>query len=146
VQFPITIGLHRSRFLDRAVLAIALVASCVILVFPRSTATLAGILLLTWTGAVLAWWQLKPALSELRLLGDGRLEILPEGATEFQPVRCLPGATVHPWLTVVRIEMPNGQRLSVLATVDTMSHEAFRRLRVFLRWRAEFDALPPGGP
>lgn len=145
MQFPITIGLHRSCFLDRAVLAVALIASGVILVFPRSTAILAGILLLTWAGAVLAWWQLKPALAELRLLGDGRLEVLPKGAAEFQPVRCLPGATVHPWLTVVRIEMPSGQRLTLLATVDTMSQEAFRRLRVFLRWRADFDAQPPGG-
>jgi toxin CptA len=146
VQFPITIGLHRSCFLDRAVLVIALVASGVILVFPRSTAILTGILLLTWVAALLAWWQLKPALSDLRLLADGRVEVLPIGATEFQPVRCLPGATVHPWLTVVRIEMPNGQRFTLLLTVDTMSQDAFRRLRVFLRWRADFDAQSLDGP
>jgi toxin CptA len=146
VQFPITIGLHRSCFLDRAVLAIALVASSVILVFPRSTAILAGILLLTWVGAAVAWWQLKPALSKLRLLADGRFEVLPIGAAEFQPIRCLPGATVHPWLTVVRIEMPDSQRFTLLLTVDTMSQDAFRRLRVFLRWRADLDAQSPGGP
>lgn len=146
MQFPITIGLHRSCFLDRAVLAVAFVASCVILVFPRSTAILAAMLLLTLAGAVLAWRQLKPALSELRLLGDGSIEGLPEGAAEFQSVRCLPGATVHPWLTVARIEMPDGRRFTLLVAGDTMRQEEFRRLRVFLRWRADFAAASPDGP
>ncbi|WP_306603421.1 protein YgfX [Azonexus sp.] len=146
MQFPIIIGLHRSRFLDCAVLMLVLGISGVMFVFPRSTAILAGILLFAWSGAVLVWWQLKPEIACLRLQRDGRLEVLLHGATEFLTGHCLPGATVHPWLTAVRIELPNGQRLTLLATADTMSREAFRRLRVFLRWRADFTALPLSGP
>ena len=145
MHFPMTLGVRRSRFLDTAILWVVLLVSGVILIFPRSTAVLAAILLLAWGMAVFAWWQLQPKIAALRLQRDGNLEILYPGSDGFVPAHCLPGATVHPWLTVLRIELSQRQRLTLLVTHDTMDAEDFRRLRVFLRWRADFNALPVSG-
>ncbi len=146
MHFPITIGLHRSRFLDYAVLVVVLAITGFLLQFPRSTAVLIAILLLAWSGAALAWWRLKPEAVTVRLLRNGQLEVLPQAGEAFLLGRCLPNATVHPWLTVFRIETDSGQQIQLLVTADTTGREEFRRLRVFLRWQADFNDLPISGP
>lgn len=75
----------------------------------------------------------------LRLLGDGRLECQLAGEEEFRPAELLPGATVHPWLTAVRLKLPEG-RVAVVVLPDCTTIEEFRCLRVWLRWRADFTA------
>jgi hypothetical protein len=49
--------------------------------------------------------------------------------------RLAPGSFVAPWLTVVRWK-PEGARFArtVLVPPDAVDREAFRRLRVLLRW------------
>lgn len=48
-------------------------------------------------------------------------------------------ATVHPWLTVVRMVV-GSRKVSLALLPDSMPPEDYRRLRVWLRWRAEFSA------
>lgn len=54
-------------------------------------------------------------------------------------MRLLPESTVHPWLVSFRVIGEDGRKHSVLLTAETLSAEDFRRLRVFLRWRADFS-------
>lgn len=51
----------------------------------------------------------------------------------------MPSAIVHPWLTVVRLKTDGGGMCRLIATVDNLDREDFRRLRVFLRWQADFS-------
>ena len=68
------------------------------------------------------------------------LSVAIAASAEFGDAELLAGATVHPWLTVARLKMQDGRTHRMLVVADTMNSEDFRRLRVFLRWRAEFSA------
>jgi len=81
-----------------------------------------------------AWWQLARLPSALRLYGDGRIEVA-DAAADFVLATCLPAATVHPWLCVLRLKIGEKKLSTVVLTVDSLDREDFRRLRVFLRWR-----------
>ena len=140
MQFPITIGLHRSRFIDLIVLLVALLASVAALYFPRSTPVLASILVLIWIIAGFSWWQLSPRLSAIRLERNGQILIAGHGQSEFISANLLPGATVHPWLTALGLRGEDGVVVTLIATVDSLKAEDFRRLRLFLRWRVELSA------
>lgn len=140
MQFPITIGLHRSRFIDAIVLMTSLLASAAILGFPRSPLIQAALLLATWSLAMLAWRQLKPTIKAIRLERSGHLFIARPGEAEFLQAEPEPGATVHPWLTVVRLKTDDGLCTTLIAVVDSLKREDFRRLRMFLRWQAKFSA------
>lgn len=144
MQFPITIGLHRSRFLDAGVTLIALLASVATLVFPRSVHIQLLIILAIWVVAGFAWWRLSPSLSALRLERSGQVSIAHHGDNEFSAAELLPDATVHPWLTVVRLKTDRGDFCTLIATVDTQNRQDFRRLRVFLRWQADFNGPADG--
>jgi toxin CptA len=137
VQFPITIGLRRSRFPAVVLLALALLASLVALFFPRSLPLRVALLLAIWGIALWAWRRLALPLAALRLEADGGIQVAGE-RQDFLPATILPGATVHPWLTVLRLELADGRRCALLVTTGTTSPDEFRRLRVFLRWRACF--------
>ncbi len=137
MQFPITIGLYRSRFPDAFLAAAALLASLSALFFPQALAIRAALLLLIWGIALWAWRRLAPPLTALRLEADGGIQAAGDGQ-DFLPATILPDATVHPWLTVLRLELPGGKRCVLLVTTGSASPDDFRRLRVFLRWRADF--------
>lgn len=140
MQFPITIGLHRSRFLDRILIALALLASGAILAFPRSPALLA-LLLLVVSGLLLwSWRRLSPTLSAIRLERGGNILAVGVADSEFHEASLRRRATVHPWLTVFRLELADGRQHTVVVARDSMTGDDFRRLRVFLRWRAQFSA------
>lgn len=139
MQFPITLGLHRSLFLDRVLFGLMLGGSLVILFYPRDTGLQALLLAIFWGIGIHAWRQLEPAVSALRLARDGSLQALLAGETNYQPVSCLPGATVHPWLSVLRLKLASNRKTTLLIAVDSTNPEDFRRLRVFLRWRAGFN-------
>jgi toxin CptA len=139
VQFPIIIGLHRSRFMDAAVLMTALLATAAIVGFPRAHSIQAVLLLITWGLAMLAWRQLKPTIMAIRLERNGHLLIARSGETEFLPAEPEPGATVHPWLTVLHLKTEDGFCTTLIAAVDSLKREDFRRLRMFLRWQAKFS-------
>lgn len=139
MQFPITIGLRRSRLIDAGVMLVALLASSTTLVFPQSTAIQLLMLSAIWVAAGGAWWRLSPKLSAIRLERSGQVSIAHHGDNEFSAAELLPDATVHPWLTLVRFKTDEGDFRTLIATVDTQNRQDFRRLRVFLRWQADFN-------
>ena len=141
MQFPIIIGLHRSRFLDFGLGCIVLLASVVIFAFPQSAAIQLLIITATWVTAGIAWRQLSPKCSAIRLERSGQVSVVRHGENEFSLAELLPGATVHPWLTVFRLKTEFSKTCTMVATVDSLKRQDFRRLRVFLRWQADFNAL-----
>jgi toxin CptA len=87
--------------------------------------------------------QLEPKLGVLKVDRDGAISGAPNANHELIPLYALPGAIVHPWLTVVHFRDDDATRYVVIATVDSMHPDDFRRFRVFLRWRVKF-AEPAG--
>ncbi len=140
MQFPIIIGLHRSRFMERGLIAIALSAGCAILALPHPPALLATLLLLAAVVLRWSWRQLSPSLSALRLERDGSIQAAGTGNAAFGESTLRGTATVHPWLTVFRLELADGRRHTVVIARGSTTEEDFRRLRVFLRWQAQFSA------
>lgn len=136
MQFPINIGLRRSRLLGAVVVTIALSAGGLSLVLPWSTSVRGLNFLLVIVVAYGTWQRLEPTLSAVRLERSGEILVAVVGNVEFVEAELLAGATVHPWLTVVRLKSPDGRRHLLAVTVDTMKPEDFRRFRVFLRWQA----------
>ena len=141
MQFPITIGLHRSRFLDAFVVFAALLAGVAVLMFPQPALIQVVLIVLIASLAVLAWRQLTPKISALRLEQSGEISLLRIGESDLIPAKILPGATVHPGLSVVRFKPDDGRVFAQIVTVDSLNAPDFRRLRVFLRWRADFSEL-----
>ena len=137
MQFPINIGLRRSRFLEAAVVSITLLASAVTPALPWSTAARATSFLLVLISAGLAWQRLGPTLSTIRLERAGQILVAVAGDAEFAEAELLAGATVHPWLTVVRLKTQDERMHLLIVAVDTMKPEDFRRFRIFLRWQAD---------
>ncbi len=139
MQFPIIIGLHRSRFLDGGFGVVLALATLLISLWPQATPfRLLAFAAIAIAGGF-AWRRLAPALAAIRLESDGRISVMFHGDAEFVAVMPLPGAIVHPWLCVVRLKMPDGRVKSLNATVGTINCQNFKRLRVFLRWRAKFN-------
>ncbi len=136
MQFPIDIGLRRSRFLEVAVVSITLLASGVTLALPWSNTARATSFLLALIAAGIAWQRLGPTLSTIRLERSGQILVAVAGNAEFVEAELLAGATVHPWLTVVRLKTQDERKHLLIAAVDSMKPEDFRRFRVFLRWQA----------
>ena len=140
MQFPIIIGLRRSRILDGILLAATVLAIAALVAWPQALHfRLTGIAAIV-VGCYVTWQQLKPDLGFIKLDQAGRIFASSGLHGEFKAMDVLPGASVHPWLTVVRLQDEFGKRHTLLATGDTMSPEDFRRLRMFLRWRAKFSA------
>ena len=141
MQFPITIGLHRSRFLDGGIGIALILVSSAVWAFPgqlaiRLTLQILGVLL-----AIFAWRQLKPKLRAIRLEPSGELSLKTVSAEEFLPAEILHGASVHPWLTVLRLRMGDQTVIPLIVAVDSINGTNFRRLRVFLRWRVNSTDL-----
>ena len=141
MQFPVIIGLHRSFLLDRLLLLVVLASVVFIGFYPGEPWLVAGLLVLVALLAGLAWGQLRPPFVALRLMQDGRIEGCLQEDGAFVALRCLPGVTVHRWLTVLRlIPESGGPTREVLVTVDSTGADEFRRLRVFLRWQNRVSA------
>jgi len=138
VQFPITIGLHRSRFLVGAFVFLVLLTVLVLFLFQRSTAIFAAISLLAAVLFAWLWRYRQPCCPAIRLEANGVIS-LPTGDGDFAPAQLLPGATVHPCLTVLHLHGADGHIRMLCLTVDSLKREDFRRLRVFLCWRADFS-------
>ena len=141
MQFPMTIGLHRSRFLDAFIVSGALLASAGALAFPGESLIQVGVLSLTCLFAFWAIRQLTPSISAMRLEQNGDVSLRSIVDNEYRVAQIMPGATVHPWLTVVRFKCPEQPVQTLIVTVDSLKAADFRRLRVFLRWRAEISEM-----
>jgi toxin CptA len=141
VQLPITIGLRRSRFLDVFIALSALLASGAVLAFSRSTLIQATILSSTFLLGALALRRMRLPILAVRLEQSGDISLWLTADNEFHAAEILPGATVHPWLTVLRLKTDNELPQMLIVTVDSLNALDFRRLRVFLRWRANFSEM-----
>ena len=133
VQFPVSIELHRSRFLSfLLVLSHALAFACVfVLPWPWRLPLLALIGVSFWR----AW---RPSLFRvLCLCGADRLDCcLLDGSRAALEVQA--DSTVFRLLIVLRLRIGDEKRISSLTLLpDQMSGEQFRALRLWLRWHAE---------
>jgi toxin CptA len=143
VQLPIVIGLYRSRFLGAALVAVAALAGVATLALPLAPVVRAANFAAIVIVAGLAWRRLGLGISAIKLEQDGKISLAATGDSEFVEAELLAGATVHPWLTVIRLKTADQRKHLLIVAVDSMKAEDFRRLRVFLRWRAEFN-VPVG--
>lgn len=141
MQFPITIGLHRSRFLDVMVLMTALLASVVIQSVQSTPLIRACLFVAILILATLAWRALTPTIKTIRLERNGDIFIAHVGESDFVQATPKPGATIHPWLTVIRLITADGRSVLLIAAVDSQNKADFRRLRMFMRWQANFNGL-----
>jgi toxin CptA len=91
--------------------------------------------------ATVAWRALTPAIKAIRLERNGDIFMLRAGEHDFVQAFPGPGATVHPWLTVIRLNVAEGKSATLIAAADSQSPSDFRRLRMFMRWQANFSAL-----
>ncbi|WP_374326464.1 protein YgfX [Azonexus sp.] len=143
MQLPIIIGLHRSSLLLGVFLAVAMAAMAAVWLLPLAPVWRAAFAALLALLLQRIWGSLRASPSRLRLERDGSVSVALTASDDFRPACCLPGATVHPWLCVFRLrEAASGARHVVLVTSDSMAADEFRRLRVFLRWRAVFSCSP----
>lgn len=141
MQFPIIIGLHRSRLIGRALLLTALVASGLPLVYISDQALLLLVFIATFLTTFKAWKALSPSVHKLYLERSGQIRVSLNEGGSIIPACCLPGATIHPWLTAFRLQIEDGESLTVIATADCLSPDEFRQLRAFFRWRANFNVM-----
>ena len=139
MPFPIIIGLHRSRILDASVFLCAALGCATLFFLPQDKFSFQAVLSVIWLWAILTWYRLSPEITTLRLDRNGSVQVRYSGADEFVSVDLLPGATVHPWLSVFRMRTHENRKLMLLAAYDSLSKEDFRRLRVFLRRLADFS-------
>lgn len=139
MQFPIVIGLHRSRILDGALLLLVGLVSAALLAWPAAIEIRLVNLSLAMGLGGLALWKSKPAFSRVRLERSGLIAACFSGQAEFVALHSFPGAIVHPWGVVLRLRDEQGKNHLLLVTLDSTSRSDFRRLRVFLRWRAKFS-------
>jgi toxin CptA len=73
------------------------------------------------------------AVAGLELTVDGRVAVAgPSG--DWLTARVRSAAVPVPWLAVVTLRDARGQRRAAVVLPDALEREAFRRLRVWLRW------------
>ena len=131
MQFPVTIRLRRPRSLPLAWALLMLPALWLAMMAPHPPFWRLGWCLLCLWSCGQGWraWRRLPL--NLVMQADGLIRLGADGVAR----RVLPGACVHPWLTVFRLENGSRRPLTVVVTVDSLEAADFRRLRVFLRWR-----------
>ena len=144
MQFPIIIGLHRSRILAGLVAISAMVAAAGLSLLPRSTQNLPLFWLLWLFACLSAIHGLRPVRYAIRLERSGSVSLQNRPDATWGEAKL--GATlfVHPWLTVFRLQTTAGAASTIVVTVDSLPAEDFRRLRVFLRWRLSVSAPDDG--
>ena len=135
MQFPIIVGLRRSRFIDGILLALFVLGGLTISVYPVEAYWRLLLFVVLCALGAHAWRGLSSGILKLRLERDGSVQALCCVSGDWLRVSPLPENLVHPWLTVLRLRTEGGRRFTLPLTVDSMNPQDFRRLRVFLRWQ-----------
>lgn len=138
----LTLTLQPSRWLKRAVWALlGLAALAMMLAALPLWAQGCGLALL---GLVAFRWRARGAL-RLQCQADGNLSLMLEGVA-WQPVALLSGSVVNPWLSVIRYRDETSNKTgSLLILPDSLDEDDFRRLRVWLKWKAGFPLVRQTG-
>ncbi len=104
---------------------------------PEQAAAVTALLCVAVRAARRHAWQVGPGvISRFVVDLSGRIEVESANGTRFTG-GLREGSFVAPWLTIVRWR-PDGSRFSrtILVAPDAVDPDAFRRLRVLLRWRS----------
>ena len=138
MQFPVTIGLHRSFFLLAVKILLAILAALFCLIGPWSGLVSGGLLLALALLLYLSGYFDRLSVVALLLAADGSLSVQFGGKEKtFHPVLILQPMHVHPWLTVLRLDYEQ-HLLNLVLLPGHLAAGDFRRLRVWLRWRVAF--------
>lgn len=135
MQFPVNIGLHRSRVLLFLLLLLHGVAAACVMVLPW--AMLWRVVALLTVGVSLFAALRRPRIVGLRLVTKDRLEcLLVDGSCVA--AKTLPDSTVFARMLVLRLRLGEERRISQLVVFyDQLGADEFRRLRLWLRWQGE---------
>lgn len=139
MQLPLTISLPAvvyRRLLILLASAHALALSCLWPLPFDALIKLALALLLLWS--MLRQWRRCTAperLCQLSLQRDGRLRVTTQAGASHV-ARVLPDTNVHPWLSVIWLQLPDGRRHVLTLLPGCLPADDGRRLRVWLRWCA----------
>ncbi|MCU0812571.1 MAG: hypothetical protein MUE59_16370 [Thiobacillaceae bacterium] len=143
MEIPLHIGLRRSHLLSWLLVLLHVLAAGSLFLAPWPAVLRYALMALV---VLSAWHTLQPStIVGLRLGENGELGFLsPDG--DFQPVTVQPDSAVFSWLIVLRVREAGQGRLHSLALLlDSMPAEQFRLLRLWLRWRANPQALVADG-
>jgi toxin CptA len=131
------VQLGPSRWLAAAVAvahAAALAAACVSLPAPAAALVAAGLALSAIEHVRRALQRSPLAVAGLELDAGGAAAVAGPGS-DWSPARLLDAAVPVSWLAVVSLRDSLGRRRTAVVLPDALASEAFRRLRVWLRWR-----------
>lgn len=134
----LTLTLQPSRWLKRAVWALlGLAVLAIMLAALPAWAQWGGLALL----GIVAFRRRAQGALRLQCQADGGLSLMPEGVV-WRPVALLPGSVVNPWLTVIRYRDETSNKTgSLLILPDSLDEDDFRRLRIWLKWKAVFSLV-----
>jgi toxin CptA len=93
-----------------------------------------GVVSLIWSIGWHAWRRFPRAPVSLRIGGDGFLFLGLRNGSEAE-AKVLDSSFVHPWITILNLRLAGGRwSRNVILLPECVDAEAFRRLRVWLRW------------
>jgi toxin CptA len=145
------VRLRPSRTLAAAIVAThlaALAAAVVALPGAAAVVAAAGVVLSAVVHVRQALHRARHAVAGLELAADGGAAVAgPAG--DWSAARLGGVAVPVPWLAVVTMRDAAGRRRSAVVLPDSLEPDAFRRLRIWLRWRAAAVATrtaPPDAP
>jgi toxin CptA len=131
------VRLRPSRALAAAIASGHLAAAAAAIVaLPGAAAAIAtlGVALSAIAHVRLALHRAPHAVVGLEFTADGRAGVAGPGG-DWLAARVRSAVVPVPWLAVVTLRDALGRRRSAVVLPDSLDREAFRRLRLWLRWR-----------
>ena len=142
MQFPISLGLRRSKLLVFLLVFLHAVAAVGVGVLPWALVWRG--LLLVLVGGSLAVSLRSSGIAGLCLAARDRLEcVLADGRRV--PVRVLPDSTVYSWMIILRLRLDTGRARALVLMPDQATRDELRCLRLWLRWQSQPDEPKDGG-
>jgi hypothetical protein len=136
---PINVAFKPSRRLATVLLAAHIASAILILVLPlplwSKFVALPIITASAWHNVrAYALFATPTAVRSLRILSNGNLEI---DRGKWQSATLVGEQFIHPQLTIIRCKTETSRRaIAIVILPDMLDSEAFRALRVRLKWRA----------
>jgi len=141
------VQLRPSRWLAAMVIvahAAALAAAVAGLPAPAAAIVAAGLVASVVEHVRRALHRSALAVAALELDAGGGVAVAGP-ASDWSPARLVDAAVPVPWLAVVSLRDGLGRRRTAVVLPDAVAPEAFRRLRVWLRWRPPDAAAETDG-